>query len=449
MCEIPFFFDYNPNTMATRYINRKTSRLYSNETGYSYDFVLIYGEEVQTQSASNNGRTKVRYRNKYEGFVNTEDLKTGRELEVYFIDVGQGDAAFIVTPNDTKILIDGGYNERARGFLAWKYHLANENSPDLVIDLLILSHADGDHLGGLLPILQHDKIKVKQIIHNGIGLFKNMDEKSGDLSPNEEFLTTYHSALADLDGFTLRNEFEDWINLVQQKGITYQAVHQGTGIFDVGDPEIKIEILGPRLNMHEGAPQLKWFGNHSHTINGHSVMFKLTYDDVSMLFSGDMNIEGAEYLMEDHNLTAKLAAHVFKTPHHGSHEFYTPFFEAIRPQISVVSSGDSPDHGHPRANFLGAIGLASRSSAPLLFSTEIAGAFVDVNAADLRNIIPAGALRQVDLESIRFFKRQLHGMINVRTDGRQLFAMRRVSASYQWEAYGPLDLAPFPSIFGS
>lgn len=435
--------------MATKFINRKTSRLYANSSGNSYDFVLIYGEEVQTQGAAVNGRTKVRYRNKYEGFVRTDHLKSGRELELYFIDVGQGDAAFIVTPNGTKILVDGGYNARARGFLAWKYHLSNAHSPDLEIDLLVLSHADGDHLGGLLPILDHDKIKVKKIIHNGIGLFKNMDEKSGDLSPDEEFLRTYHDSLNDLNNFTLRDQFQKWIDMVQQEGIDYQAVHQGTGIYDVGDPDIKMEILAPRRHMVGNTPQLKWFDNHSHTINGHSVMFKLTYREVSILFSGDMNIEGAQYLMEDHNLTARLGAHVFKTPHHGSHEFYLPFFEAIRPQISVVSSGDSPDHGHPRANFLGAIGLASRSFSPLLFATEIASSFEDLNAKDLKGIIPAAALRQVDLASAQLFKRKLHGMINVRTDGRELFAMRRVSAGYQWEAYGPIDPVPFPSIFGS
>ena len=42
---------------------------------------------------------------------------------MYFLDVGQGDAAFIVTPNNTKILVDGGLKRQALGFLIWKYRL--------------------------------------------------------------------------------------------------------------------------------------------------------------------------------------------------------------------------------------------------------------------------------------------------------------------------------------
>lgn len=170
---------YKSRKMATKYINRKTSRLYKSNTSKSIKQVLIFGEQVKTVSPKTNGRIKVKYREKYEGFVNADHLSTNAELEIYFIDVGQADAAFVVTPNRKKILIDGGGNEQALGFLSWKYQLANPNSEDLVIDLLVLSHADGDHLRGLIPILEHDKIKVIQIIHNGIGTFKGMDEKSG------------------------------------------------------------------------------------------------------------------------------------------------------------------------------------------------------------------------------------------------------------------------------
>jgi phosphoribosyl 1,2-cyclic phosphodiesterase len=66
---------------------------------------------------------------------------------MYSIDVGQGDATFIVTPNRKKILIDGGLNRRALGFLIWRYRLDKpENSVD--IDLMVLTHADSDHLKG-------------------------------------------------------------------------------------------------------------------------------------------------------------------------------------------------------------------------------------------------------------------------------------------------------------
>lgn len=428
--------------MATRFINRKTSRLYDESDVNTIKQVLIFGEEVKTSGPEINGRIKATYRKKYEGFVKVDHLSTEASLEVYFIDVGQADATFIITPARKKILIDGGGNDQATGFLSWKYQLADANSADLVIDLLVLSHADKDHIKGLIPILAHNKIKIKQIIHNGIGTFTGMQEKSGDLSANKKFLTTYHSATTDLNGLTLTNTFKKWIDLIELKNISYQAVSHETGVLDIGDASIQLEILGPLIDRNQNnEPRLKWFKNHAHTINGHSLFFRLIYDDVQLMFSGDINIEGGKHILANPIIKSKLAAHVFKTPHHGSHEFHLPFLEAVRPQISVISSGDVPDHGHPRANFIGAIGLASRSKAPLVFSTEVAATFVDAHEIDINNVAS-----DEDLKKARLFKKRLHGMINVRTDGKNLYAMRRVNTGYWWESYGPIKRADFPSI---
>lgn len=434
--------------MATRYINRKTSRLYTFPDTGGIEQVLIYGEEVQTSGKAINGRIKATYRKKYEGFIRTDHLGTNPELEIYFMDVGQADAAFIVTPGRKKILVDGGGNDQAEGFLSWKYQLADPNAEKLVIDLLVVSHADGDHLRGLIPIIGHDKIEVKQIIHNGIGTFKGMQHKTGDLNPDGEFLTTYHSSITDLDGLALTGTFKTWISLVKNLNIPYQAVSHETGNLDIGDPTVAIEILGPITEVGQNnTPQFKWFGEHSSTINGHSVFFRLIYDEVRILFSGDINVEGGRHILENPIVASKLDAHVFKTPHHGSHKFYFPFLEAIRPQISVISSGDSPDYGHPRANFIGAVGLASRSKSPLVFSTEIAATFVDAHEIDLANVLPQDTIRDEDLKKARLFKKKLHGMINVRTNGSDLYAMRRVNAGYWWESYGPMENVDFPSLF--
>ncbi|MDX1364789.1 ComEC/Rec2 family competence protein [Arenibacter latericius] len=434
--------------MSLQYISKKTSRLYKHPTGASYNQILIFGEEVRIEGNVINGRVKAIYRNKYEGYIKIAHLKEQASLEVYFIDVGQGDAAFIITPERKKILIDGGSNSQARGFLSWKFQLANENAPNLVIDLLVLTHADSDHLKGLIPILEHDKIEVRQIIHNGIGLFLGMDEKSGNLSTNKKHLITYHNKLSELINLPLRRTFKRWIELIGRLNIPYRAVSNQTSNFNIGDSTVNIEILGPILEKDSNNfTQLKWFGNHSHTINGHSVMLRLIYGEIKILFSGDINIEGSEYLMEHPQSTLQLRAHVFKSPHHGSHQFHYPLLEAVRPQISIISSGDSPDHGHPRANFIGAVGLASRSKNPLVFSTEIAATFVDANEIDITNVIPRSVIRPTDLKKARIFKKILHGMINIRTDGKALYAMRRVNASYWWESYGPLTPADYPSIF--
>jgi len=118
----------------------------------------------------------------------------------------------------------------------------------------------------------------------------------------------------------------------------------------------------------------------------------------------------------------------------------------------VISSGDGPDHGHPRANFLAAVGLASRSTEPLLFSTEIAATFIE--AGDGLGAADPSTLEDLDFSvsasnivARKIFKQRLPGIINVRTDGHNLYAARRVNQGYWWEAYGPIAAALHPTVF--
>ena len=415
--------------------------------------VLIFGDEVQTSGSPVDGRIQAEFRNR-QGFIDQDHLGLKAALELYFIDVGQGDSTFVVTPNRKKILIDGGVNRRALGFLAWKYRLDKEGPP-IDIDMLVLSHADGDHLNGLTPIIRHPRIRVRRVVHSGIATYHSgaFPTSLGNLDTSETYLTTRHDSLDDLAGQNLSDSFGLWRQAIIDEGTSYNAVDETTGPLDVGDPEISINVLGPRLEVQDGNSVYRWFKASDLTINGHSVVLRLNYGDVYVLFTGDLNIEGSKYLLEDPSTAVNMDAHVFKAPHHGSHKFHLPLLEAVRPQVSVISSGDGPDHGHPRAVFIGAVGLASRSTKPLVFSTEIAATFVeagersepdeDINLEELD-------FRETEANEVarRVFKRRLHGMINVRTDGKQLYAARRVAAGYWWESYGPITPAPRPSIFG-
>jgi beta-lactamase superfamily II metal-dependent hydrolase len=438
--------------MATRYISDRTTTFYKSSTGTSRHGYLIFGDEVRTTGAAVSGRVPVSFR-LVDGFIAEEDLGTKAPLEFYSVDVGQGDATFIVTPQRKKILIDGGMNRRALGFLIWKYRL-DKPTNKVDIDLMVLTHADGDHLEGLTPIVQHPQIGVKHIAHNGIALFKSGTQtKLGNRDASKKFLLTRHDTLADLNALTnLSDALVAWRNAVNSEGASYNAVDTRTATLDVGNDDVTIEVLGPRLEADES---YRWFGSkskHGHTINGHSVVLRLTYKDLRILLSGDLNIEGSEHLLEDPVLESKMDAQVFKSPHHGSHEFHLPFLEAVRPQVSTISSGDVLDHGHPRAVFLGALGLASRSTAPLIFSTEIAATFVGdgetANPADGTSLGGLDFTASTGNETARKrFKLLLPGIINVRTNGEQVYAHRRVNASYQWESYGPIAPAPRPSVF--
>jgi beta-lactamase superfamily II metal-dependent hydrolase len=423
--------------MALNYL-AKNSRLYQSASGSKTITIMIYGEEVETLGLEQNDRSKVRFRGDI-GWVNKRDLKNDPVLEIYFIDVGQGDSTFLVTPARKRILVDGGTSDRAFRFLSWKYRLdqLNETSP-IIIDLLVLTHADEDHIGGLIDVISSPKIKIKKIIHSGLAVYKDgiFGERLGNLEEHhgKQFISTSHNAIEELDDSSLSGNFLKWKKAILADGnLQYQAVDSNSGNINVGDPDITVEVLGPKVNILESnnTKLFEWFGDHSHTINGHSVVLRITYNNVKVLLSGDVNREGGKHIYQDEGLRNRMDAHVLKAPHHGRHEFYRPLLDAVNPQISVISSGDDRDHGHPRAIFLGAVGNASRKDA-LIFSTEIAANFVEVDKG-LESTSQAEISQPTPRE---LFKRRLHGMINVRTDGEQIYAARRVAAAYMWEYYG-------------
>jgi beta-lactamase superfamily II metal-dependent hydrolase len=429
--------------MPQQFLDKKTHSFYFiNAENERTRYKLIFGDEVQTlpgPALSGLAYSKVIYRDRV-GEWREPDLSTERSLELYFLDVGQGDAAFIVTPNNTKILVDGGLRDRALGFLIWKYRL-DLSGNQVTLDHLFLNHADRDHVEGLIPLLNHPNIMVNSIHHNGIGLFDSgFNTDIGNLSTDDR-LTTLHDGVGDLAGLNLasgtQQVFDEWIQTIETKNIPYGRLDRSDSPFNIGDDKVTCEIIGPVLEP--GGQSLRWFGDKSHTINGHSLVFRLSYGNVRVFFSGDLNEDGGEHLLNVPNGALSLNAHVFKAPHHGSHDFSKVLFEAVNPMNTIVSSGEVPDHGHPRANFLGVIGRASRGVEPLLFSTELAALFVDSgDPASVQDNGTETTLGDLDFtksednaEARQRFKKVLPGIINVRTNGEEIYAFRRVQQSYQ------------------
>ena len=427
--------------MNISYIKDKTTSFYSDENRSDKKYVLIYGDEIELTSEKHDNLVLVRSRGRY-GWVLESETGGDPVLEVYYIDVGQGDSTFIVTPQRKKILIDGGEFNQAIKFFSWKYRLWDREDP-IKIDLLVLSHPDKDHLDGLYHFLNYDKIQVDKIIHSGVGLYKtkNMDSKLGKnvTIDGEEYLSTYHDTIDELDDSLINSDFKKWKNAVKRTGADYNAVHSGSQPILIKNPDIKLEFIGPKIvkNPTTDEPMLKWFDSGSKTVNGNSVVMKLTYDKISFLFCGDMNEKGGDYLASDPILAHKLDSLILKAPHHGSHDYSLSWLQAVNPQISVVSSGDEPDHGHPRPEFLGTIGKVSRGKKPYLFSTEVASVFVDITdnleeEFDLTGEVLRNLTDDVADKSRRLFKKRLHGMVNIRTDGKKIFTGIRVNTGYHW-----------------
>ncbi len=428
--------------MPTRYISTKSTVFHPDSQTDAQELVLIYGDEVETTDVQENGRDEVIYRRR-TGWVRSDRLTTDHPLEMYFIDVGQGDSVFIVTSAGRKILIDGGQGDEAFQFLVWKYRL-DLNFPDTVdIDLMVLTHPDDDHVAGLVSILSHPLIRVRRIVHSGIAKYQSgFDTELGDTvsQGGNRFLVTRHDRITDLNGADLQGVFSAWRDaVVAEPGLVYRAVDSSTGMIDVGDPAVRLHVIGPRRVNVSGqvAPVYPWFGSAARTVNGHSVVVRLDFRNVRVLLPGDINDRAARHLMQDPNFATEADAHIFKAPHHGSHEFNRAFLEAVHPQISVVSSGEMPDHGHPRANFLGTVGHVSRSNEPLIFSTELVALFAvdsDAEAPDADDDVEPTDPAMLG-QARRRFKKRLNGIINMRTNGDRLYCARRVAAGYQFVTY--------------
>jgi beta-lactamase superfamily II metal-dependent hydrolase len=433
--------------MARRFVSTATAKFHPSPTTGARDFVLIYGDELETTGNEQNDRSEVLYRTR-TGWVPTHQLGTVHPAELYFIDVGQGDAAFIVTPRERTILIDGGRGNQAFQFLVWKYRLDLQTATPVDIDLLVLTHADEDHIAGLAQIVTHPLIRARRIVHSGIAKFApgHFDTELGLTvgADSDRVLLTRYDQVQDLNRAQLTPRLQDWFDAVSgEPNLTCHAV-DSTAPLSIDDPDVRIHVLGPRLVGHPQGPGYPWLGSGSKTVNGHSVVLRVDIGAVRVLLPGDLNENGAQYLMQETAFTTSVGAHVLKAPHHGSHDFHRPFLEAVRPQVSVVSSGESPDYGHPRANFLAATGHASRSPEPLLFSTELVAQFTpdpDTTPLETPEVVdPSNPALLTDAR--QRFKKNLNGLINVRTDGSRIFAARRVNAAFQFETYGPSPAAP-------
>lgn len=108
------------------YVETYTAPLYAQATGSKRRIELLWGDRVLVLDASG-ARTRVRARG-VEGYVDPSNLGTRSLLEVYFIDVGQGDGVLVRTPDHRHIVIDGGHTrtkqqtgKSAADFIDWTF----------------------------------------------------------------------------------------------------------------------------------------------------------------------------------------------------------------------------------------------------------------------------------------------------------------------------------------
>jgi len=249
--------------------------------------------------------------------------KERQNLEVDFLDVGQGDAILIKTPYEQNILIDGGPSNKILSELGRNLAFFDKN-----LDLVILTHPHSDHVDGLIEVLR--RYKVKKILITGVV----------HTSPD------YEAFLQEID---------------KQKIETEKAA--GPKDISLGN-DLDLKILYPFDDISQ-----KKFED----LNDSSIVAKLSYKQNSFLFTGDAGVIVEKDLIAN---KVDLQANVLKIGHHGSkYATSQEFLDMVKPQDAVISVGKNNDFGHPhlrtldnlqkrqieilRTDYLGTIALVS------------------------------------------------------------------------------------------
>lgn len=382
---------------------------------------LLWGDWVRVESEPDaEGWVQVHVRNE-DGWLREDQLQEERVLEVTFVDVGQGDGALIVTPDDEHIVVDAGVSENMYRYLDWRYAGFKTK---WTFDAAVITHPDRDHYAGFAKLFEHPTVEFKHVFHNGI-----MEEGTGNpLGPRtkhrgaQNYLTGLIETQADLKAFlddeslwtTSRGGKKQYPKLLEsalgslvprvrnriQLLSTDPAHNDGDGFMPLhgNDKRAKFRVLGPIIERDEaGHPRLRVFGgkvgskafNVGKTKNGHSILLMIEIGSVKILLGGDLNSPAEHFLLGhytglDPSSTEPGAqsrlieaarriweADIAKCCHHGSGDFSDEFLSAVNPAATVISSGDEESHAHPRSDTLGAIGLRGRGWRPLILSTEL------------------------------------------------------------------------------
>jgi len=292
---------------------------------YILFWALLNLKWVQTGTSLDLSRVRSRYNKKsiqkpavivflLTGLVFSADVGHGLyqrcwrdDLRVTMIDVGHGNAALLELPYGRTMLIDGGGFSDNRVFdvgasivapFLWRKKIRT-------VDTLVLSHANSDHLNGLIYIAENFHVK--------------------NVWTNHETANTF--------GYRL------FVETIKKNNIQIPAYGKITGVHDING--VQIDVLYPPVDFIEKNRMETW-----RNLDNNSLVLKVSFKGVSFLFPGDIKAR-AEYELVS-TVGNKLKSAVLLAPHHGSKTSSTePFLEKVKPEVVVISSRWKSRFGFP------------------------------------------------------------------------------------------------------
>jgi beta-lactamase superfamily II metal-dependent hydrolase len=431
---------------------------------------LLWGDPLHVL-AEENGWTQARARGKRPGWLPSEAVSDESLLELYVIDVGQGDGVLLKTPEGKWHLVDAGVKNAeqmtrkgAANFIRWKF-LEDLREEKVRLETVVVSHADADHFGGLLdlftgrlPSHPHFEVEVKRYFHSGIARFRAAPTigaaVAGRVDPlprDEDFPTEakfIEELLDDQSSFAappreLSGDYALLAGFLAAVPETVARVSHRDGHlpgYGPGEAAVTIRVVGPVLEeFGAGRFGLRVLGTNSVTLNGHSVVLRLEYGAASILLTGDLNTRSQKLLLA-YQPPETFAVDVAKACHHGAEDVDIGFVRAMQARATVISSGDNENYAHPRPLLMGASARYGREARgltevlpPLVYSTELARSV----KLDFARSLRPGLLddTEVELSDQRWRFRRLkytpvssdlvYGLVNVRTDGEHILCGTR------------------------
>ena len=231
------------------------------------------------------------------------------KLEVSVLDVGQGDSLFVVSPGGKTLLIDGG--GAFGGYAGQETSYGIDPGEEAVspylwsrgfqkLDVVALTHAHQDHLGGLTAILEN--------FHVG-KLWIGREVSSVALARLEQLARNQKIPIEH----ELRGKSFDWDG-------------------------VKGEFLWPETEPANAGAEAK---------NDDSLVLRLHYGDRGILLPGDAERQAERGILAE-NRPETLRSDVLKVGHHGGRNSTTQeFLRAVKPRIGIISVGEANAYGHP------------------------------------------------------------------------------------------------------
>lgn len=244
--------------------------------------------------------------------INYDGVTPAKQMKVHYIDVGQGDSIYIKGPEGEDILIDGGGKGKGDEVISY---LQSQKVDD--IEIMISTHPDADHIGGLDEVLEAYKVEsvyAPQVSH-----------------------TT--------------QAYEDFLLAVKNEGLTIKPVKTGVMLNVKG---VSAKFIAP-------------YREYGTNLNDWSAVLHVTYNQKSFLFTGDAELASEKDMIASKQL---LKADVLKVSHHGADNGSSEeFLRLVQPKYSVISVGSNNSYGHPTAGTLNRL----KAIGSTIYRTDLSG----------------------------------------------------------------------------